>query len=346
MNRKIKKTTVYRVFAFCVVFCIVVLSFSALRSNLAMENVKADEAIDSGGRPYGRANFLLLGEDRASGLTDVMMLVSFDIDGGQISVVQIPRDTYARYPDSSHRKINAAMNSLGGAEALCSFISDAMRIDIEGYCLIDLDAFSEIVDSIGGVEIDLPFDMEYDDPTQGLAIRLKAGRQTLDGDTAEQFVRYRSGYVRGDLGRIDAQKLFVSAFVKKVSEDMTAASAMKLVMSMLGDVDTNISIGRMTELIPLVFELEAEDITMLTLPGADIRSQSSGAWYYVISRNATVRALREYMGSSVVEDEFDTNEVFVDSTDRSFLEIYGSDRVLVPSRVSDINENGISIQKR
>ena len=273
------------------------------------------------------------------------MLVSVDTGERRVSVIQIPRDTYARFSDGSHRKLNSAVSALS-ADGLCRFLSESMCIGIEGYCSIDLDAFSEIVDAVGGVEIDLPFDMEYSDPAQNLSIMLKAGRQTLDGETAEQFVRYRSGYVRGDLGRMDAQKLFVSAFVKKVSEEMTPASMIKLVMAMLDDVNTNIGITKMTSLVSLFFEVGQEDITMLTLPGADIRSEASGAWYYVISESSSVEALREYAGADITAEDFDKNKVFLNSSDESFSEIYNSYIEFIPSKASDINEGGIEIRKR
>jgi len=164
-----------------------------------------------------RRSYLILGKDKVSGLCDVIMIGSVDPVGDSAILLQIPRDTYAVYSEKGYRKLNGALNTLG-AEGFCEFISKNFGVAIDGYLLFDLEVFKRAVDAIGGVDVDLPFDMDYDDPYQGLSIHLDAGRQHLDGAEAEKFVRYRSGYVRGDLGRLDAQKIFMSALFKKLLE--------------------------------------------------------------------------------------------------------------------------------
>ena len=88
---------------------------------------KQDETVSKSlGANGGYRNFLLLGRDRASGLTDVIMLASINTDERSVTVVQIPRDTYARYTDGSYKKLNGAMSSLGGASELCKLLSHTM----------------------------------------------------------------------------------------------------------------------------------------------------------------------------------------------------------------------------
>lgn len=292
----------------------------------------------------GRKTFLLLGKDRVSGLTDVIMLVSIDTDSRSATVLQIPRDTYARYTEKAYKKLNGAMSALGGAEGLCELISDAANIQIDGYVVFDLDVVVKVVDAVGGVEIELPFDMEYKDPYQGLSIKFEAGRQTLDGKAAEKFIRYRSGYVRGDIGRIDAQKLFMAAFIKKACSSMTPSTLIKLITSVFGEVKTDMSLIEMTEIAVAVFDIDIENISMITLPGGDIRAGESGAWYYVISKSAAAKVFSEYMGARA--GEFDKDNIFVDPDSEEFLEIYRSDMQISPLTVSDISQNGIDIQKR
>ncbi|MBE6530701.1 MAG: LytR family transcriptional regulator [Ruminococcaceae bacterium] len=291
-----------------------------------------------------RKTFLLLGKDRASGLTDVIMLVSIDTDSKSAAVLQIPRDTYARYTDKSYKKLNGAVSALGGADKLCRLISDAANIKIDGYVVFDLDVVVKLVDSVGGVEIELPFDMEYSDPYQGLNIKFKAGKQTLDGEAAEKFIRYRSGYVRGDLGRIDAQKMFMAAFIEKAYESMTPSTLLKLITSVFGDIKTDMSLFEMTEIALTVFDIELENINMLTLPGEDIRAGESGAWYYVISKSAAEKVFSKYFGAQA--GEFDRGGIFVDPSSDDFVRIYDSDIEIYPLTVSDVIQNGIEIQKR
>lgn len=290
-------------------------------------------------------NFLLLGRDRASGLTDVIMLASIGTDSKSVTVVQIPRDTYARYTDGGYKKLNGAMSSLGGAGELCKLLSHAMCVDIEGYCVFDLDALVKVVDAIGGVEIDLPFDMDYDDPYQGLSIHLDAGRQTLDGRAAEQFVRYRAGYVRGDLGRIDAQKLFISAFIKKVTETISPAALIRIIGAVIGDVRTNLGIVDITRLATTALGVRAENMTMVTMAGNDIRAGSRGAWYYVISKSAAVKVLNEFLGADVSLDEFDRDGLFLNPSNAEFEKIYYSDLPYYPKNAADLEKNGINIDK-
>ena len=164
---------------------------------------------EGGGRDV--YNFLLLGQDEAAGLTDVVILAH--VEAGRMCMAQIPRDTYLRYTDQNYKKINGAVKS-GGAAALCEALEQALPVVIDGYVLLDLDCVRDAVDLLGGVEIDVPCDMDYEDPTQGLSIHLKKGRTHLSGAEAVHFVRYRAGYVRGDLGRVDAQKLFLAAFLE------------------------------------------------------------------------------------------------------------------------------------
>lgn len=290
-----------------------------------------------------RLNFLLLGCDRTSGLTDVMMLVSVDTDGRSMDILQIPRDTYARYTGRGYKKLNGAMAVLGGADKLCELLSESMGVDIDGYFLFTPDAFVNVVDALGGVEIDLPFDMDYNDPYQGLSIHLDAGRQTLDGEAAEKFVRYRAGYVRGDIGRMDAQKIFMSAFVGKVTENLTPTAALRILRALSGEIQTNLSLGEMTELALTALKISAENITMMTLSGEDVRPSPGGAWYYVLSASAAKSALREYAGA---EGDFDRDGIFYDPKNPQMERIYRSDMPNMPSRASEIIENGIEIQKR
>ena len=292
-----------------------------------------------------RKNFLLLGRDRVSGLSDVMMLVSLDADAGELNVLQIPRDTYAEYTASGYRKINGALSALG-ADGVCEFFERSLCVDIDGYAVFDLDVFADVVDMIGGVEIDIPFDMEYRDPYQDLYISIPAGKQTLSGERAEQFVRYRFGYVRGDLGRIDAQKLFMSAFFKKVSEDLSRAELLRIATSLISKIDTNISLGDAISLAANALSIDAERVNMLTLSGEDIRSDVSGAWFYVISNSAVREQVATYMGADINADAFDAGGAFLNEASDKFAAIYNTYLPYSVSNVGELNTNGIDIEKR
>jgi LCP family protein required for cell wall assembly len=286
-----------------------------------------------------RYTYLVLGKDRASGLSDVMILFSLDTESKSISLLQIPRDTYARYTDKSYKKLNGALSSLGAC-GLCDFLSDSLGVEIDGYFVFDLDTFAKAVDLIGGVEIDIPEGMYYKDEVQGLDVSLKSGKQTLNGEAAEKFVRYRSGYLRGDLGRIDAQKLFISAFIKKVKDTLTPTKAIKLAASLMGEIKTNVKLSEIATLAGSLFEVKDEDIMLVTLAGNDVMA---GASYYVISKSSAASIMREMF---YAQRAFDEKGVFRNPDNEKFENIYFSSVPYKAKSSEDIAQNGIEIDKR
>ena len=340
MEKKAKTRYIFAVLGI-VAMVFTLIAILAIAQSIGSSRVSLEE--DAPAAALGRRyTYLVLGKDRASGLTDVMMLVSVDTGNKRASVLQIPRDTYAEFRENGYRKFNGALSALG-AEGLCDFIEENMSLSLDGYFLFDLDVFKEAVDAIGGVEIDLPQSLYYRDEYQGLDIRLEAGKHLLDGEDAESFVRYRSGYLRGDLGRIDAQKLFISSFIRKVKVSLTPASALRIAGSLWGDIETNVGLSELASVALSAYETDEADISMATLAGEDIRSSESGAWFYVLSKSSCERMLSEAIGSS---GGFDRNGVFRNASSAEFERIYHSDIPYDVRNSKDISENGIEIAKQ
>ena len=272
-----------------------------------------------------RLNVLVLGKDNTSGLCDMIMLVSYDMETKSVGVVQIPRDTYAEYTEASYKKINGAVNSLGGERELCSFLSDTLCVRIDKYVTVDLDAVGEVVDLIGGVEVDVPFDMSYRDPSQGLSIQLKKGKTVLDGDMAQQFVRYRSGYTEGDIGRMDAQKIFLAALVNKLKSNMSLFRIKEIFTAVRDDISTDISMSDIVVFAAQAFSVPSENVRFVTLAGESAVAKSSGASYYVISRSSSIEIVNEFLGGYADEESFDSEGAFLNDRYESFSDIYYSD---------------------
>ena len=266
-------------------------------------------------------NILLLGVDESQRLTDVLMIVSCDTKTKEITALQIPRDTYAEYTSSSYRKINAACDVLNGGEGLSAFITENLGIAIDGYVSVDVEAIGEAVDILGGVEIDVPMDMTYKDPYQNLTIKIEKGEQTLDGEKAKQFVRYREGYVRGDLGRLDAQKLFVSAFLKSLAGKKDIVTAIQLVSTVLPKTDSNLSLKECIDIVGKMGIPNMNSVKFMTLPGGDVRTES-GAWYYVMNRSAAYKIIKGYFNPELLEPDFDKKRRFTSSARKGFGVIY------------------------
>lgn len=265
---------------------------------------------------------LVLGEDRVSGSTDVMMLVAFDSDKERICVMQIPRDTYADFGNAYHKKINSARDLLGGEKQLCSFLSESLGISIDGYLSMDLDGFAHTVDAVGGVEMELDRTFYYNDPEQGLYIYLQKGRQQLDGKKAEMLVRYRSGYRRGDLSRLDVQKQFLKALFKKLKDSVSVSNAYTLAKEVLPYVDTDVNVVGAVSLGLKALKVDDDRIYFLTLPGGEVVGKSGGS-FYVMSRESTERVLEEYF--TLKDIEVDRNRAFRNSENADFYNIYDSE---------------------
>ena len=223
IGSQLKRNIYYCVFA---VIAVIMIAYT-----LAADVRRVSDAADMGTEKEGRVNVLVMGTDRQASLCDVMMLVSIDKAENTVVAVQIPRDTYAGYTSGNYKKLNGAYNSLGGAEQTAAWLADAFGIRIDHYVCVCLDTVRRAVDAIGGVDVDIPCDMVYSDPEQGLYIKLDAGKTHLDGEGAEQFLRFRYSYVDGDVARLDAHKIFLSALYKKMARDMTPSLLIKLMGS-------------------------------------------------------------------------------------------------------------------
>ena len=264
---------------------------------------------------------LLLGCDRASGLADSILLVSINEQEKSTSVLQIPRDTYAEYTEKDYKKINGTLTTLGGS-ATKDFFSRALGVPVHYYAVVKLDLFCKMVDAVGGVDVEVPQEMEYHDPAQNLHISLEAGRQHLDGKTAEHFVRYRSGYVNADLGRLDAQKLFLRAFAQKCC-DLTATEYCRLATASLTGVQTDIGIAEAIRLGGILRACDPEAVPMQTLAGQAVKGQS-GAWYYVLNREGACRQINEltYPEHTLTQTEFDAGGLFDRTQNPQFHNVY------------------------
>lgn len=269
-------------------------------------------------------NFLVVGVDRVAGLSDTIMVVNFNTESGEISVVQLPRDTYVEV-DGRGCKLNSTYVSLG-ITGMRDLLEKNLCINIDYYAVVYLEALTYAVDAVGGVTVEIPFDMKYSDPEQGLYIDLKAGLQTLDGDKAQQFVRYRSGYAMGDLGRVNAQKKFMAALLTKMRQSVSLSMAEDIIGKILPMVDTDLTAEDCIYFATRVLRGGgAEGLTMLTAPGRAITPLSIGGSYYVFSRSAMLDAVNGYLNvysTQISNDMFDPERIFVRDNDDDFERVY------------------------
>ena len=239
------------------------------------------------------------------GLTDFIMLCKYDPNTRQVFLLSIPRDTKF---DDTDRKINSVYAWYGGkAEKTVEAVEKLTGVDIEYYVVFKTKLLREVVDEIDGVTIDVPINMNYDDPYQNLHIHLKKGIQKLDGSKAEQFVRFRknndgTGYVKGDEDRIKAQQSFIKAMVSRCLEPQNILKASKLMKIVFDNVKTNVTQEIASEYVDDAVAFEADRVRMEVLPGAGGYASNGVSYFFMDDEKAEELINEMFFGESTIQD--------------------------------------------
>ncbi len=300
----------------------------------------------------GLYNILVVGHDDTALLADVAMIVHCNTNDGSISVVQIPRDTLVTLDlltnknneAFSHYYVEARREGLKDpyAEAgkrYADLLESSLCIKIHHNVIMDLSGFRSIVDAIGGVDVYVPEAMEYEDPEQDLYIHIGDGWQHLDGYNAEGFIRFRMGYVQADLGRVNAQKIFLTAMfnkVKSIVKSADVATLNNLAGAIFKSVTTDMNLSDIIFYAKFMLDVNLDDIHMMTAPG-DI----AGA-FFVINRQGMLDVVNEYLNiynKDITDSIFDRNftfcftdqdylkDVYYAETDMGYGQVYDGDKI-------------------
>lgn len=233
-------------------------------------------------RKDGVYTFVVLGMDDGNGNTDTMMVGSIDTVNSTIDIVSLPRDTMVN-TGRSVRKINAAY-AYGGIDGLKSELRSILGFTPDSYVIVDIEAFKVIVDTIGGVNFDVPYNMDYDDPYQNLHIHISKGYHKLYGEEALQVVRWRqnnSGTSVGDVGRIQIQQDFLKALASQCLSIGNLTKVKEFVNIFYEYVETDLSIGNLIWYGQQFLNIDSEDINFHTVP-ANTNDYYNGLSYVTI----------------------------------------------------------------
>ncbi len=272
-RRKVRKKAIATIL--CVILILVVGGLAMAGMSIkppSLENLSHDNSEQQDEREDGIYNVLVVGTDKVGLNTDTILVMSLDSVNNKANVMSIPRDTMSNV-SRSVKKINAAYavgakKGKGNIDNLKKEVSYLLGFEVDNYVVVNLSAFEELIDAIGGVTIDVPRNMNYDDPYQDLHIHINKGVQTLNGAQAVGFVRYRSGYAEGDLGRVKAQQLFIEAVAKQLSSASTITKLPKLAEIVLRNTDTDLTNGEMLWFGKKALEVDmSTDLQMFVLPG-------------------------------------------------------------------------------
>ncbi len=270
--------------------------------------------------------YLFAGYDDAAENTDSIILANYSYATNTISFLQIPRDTFIK--DAPFGKINSLFphernKGKDQSSAMLSFrqqLADVLGIEITSHVGYSTKTFKDLIDAIGGVNVYLTKDISVKDSSGNTILDLPAGDNLLLGDDALLFVRARSEYIRGDLGRVDAQKLFISAFIKKLQEDITVADIFSAFISCKTGWILDAKIGDFLKILSLnQGRLKNIKVNFATIPGEAV-ADSGGIWYYSISRKPAEIMLDEldfYRSSAL-----DIKGKLLKPNEDNFAEIY------------------------
>jgi len=265
----------------------------------------------SGYRLSRPVNILIMGIDRVpeaaanspkifNGRSDTILLLHLDSRDKSISLLSIPRDTKVEIPGIRFSKINEA-NARGGAALATRLVSSILNnATIERYVRVSSSAFRELVDLLGGVEVFVPRAMSYTDTAQKLQINLAQGWQTLNGEQAEQFARFRNDGL-GDIGRIQRQQSLIQAIRNRLASPSVLVRLPQIVRLMQKYVDTNLNFEEILTIANFGLQLDRDNFKMVMLPGRSSSEQGDLRSYWILDAAARDRIMTQYFKQSAAD---------------------------------------------
>lgn len=273
-------------------------------------------------------NVAILGTDEDGVRADVDILASFNTTTKELHLISVPRDTCVTMTDEMIaflEKNNAyvpqqhgiygqckltEVHNFAGKGNRCAFsvamMEEILGVKMDYYVKVDLDAFKKIVDAVGGVDFYVPMNMYWDmRDNGGPLIDLREGMQHLNGDKAEQLVRFRDGYAQKDLKRIEVQRDFIQALIQKICSSETLLNNLDdLVKVVLDCTESNITVKEALKYVKYVKDFDPSKITSDTIPYA----QDPGSYFYMDEEGTKALIDQRIYGIEPQETEQNTEE--------------------------------------
>lgn len=241
------------------------------------------------GYSRGRSN------DEVPTRSDTIMLAHIDPQKNAVTVLSVPRDTRTLIPEKGYYdKINAAY-AYGGEKLARQAVANLTGVPIQHYVALKVNGLINIVDILGGVEIDVEKDMKYSDDTAKLYINIKKGKQLLDGKSAHHYVRFRHDEI-GDIGRVQRQQKFMNAMSQKMLNPTTFIKLPEIVEAIQKNINTDLTSSEMLRIGNFARSLKREQIRMVMLPGRF--GNIGGASYWLQDEFAAKEVIKELFPDS------------------------------------------------
>ena len=289
-------------------------------------------------------------------LTDFIMLGQYNPNTREVNLLSIPRDT--KVNGTVDGKINSAYAGVDPMRTV-NKVTELTGVEIDYYVLFKTKVLRELVDEVDGVYVDVPINMNYDDPYQSLYIHINKKYQKLDGNHAEQFVRFRknnngTGYVRGDEDRIKAQQQFIKAMISRCLEPQNLLKVSKLIEIAISNTKTNITQDVVSQYVDDVMAFQADRVRMETLPGGGGYA-SNGISYFFMDEEKAEELINElFFGETNINDVEELKKE-LEEAKKNLREIQSGDTIRVEvlnngtkyntfdKVVNKLNEEGYSV---
>ena len=259
------------------------------------ESAELEEVLVQTEDDDGAFYMLILGSDAREDETsrsDVIMLVRVDPAAATVTLVSIPRDTMVYIDGHWLQKINAAY-AYDGASGAVETVSEFAGVEISHYVEVHFEEFVEVIDALGGIEVNVPQDISFDGET------IEAGEQTLTGEQALAFARDRYHVSGGDFGRAQAQRMIVEAVARKVL-DSSATELPGIVSELAGSISTDLAAS---DLVGLALEFWGEDLTFYSAACPSYTYEYAGVSYVATMYDAWRAMMQRVDAGLDPEDE-------------------------------------------
>jgi LCP family protein required for cell wall assembly len=231
-----------------------------------------------------RINILLLGVDdgdpgnvESPRRSDTMIVASINPTDRTVELLSIPRDTRVNIAGRmGYNKITEAY-FYGGSDLAVRTVSEFLQIPINNYVVIDWQAFIKIVDILGGVDLKIERDMNYEDPYENLSIHLHKGNQHLDGKKAGEYVRFRHDEL-GDIGRVQRQQYFLEALTNQLLQAGTILKIPSLLTTITHYVKTDLNSYTLLKVANILKDIKADSLHTDMVPGDFATINNSSYW--------------------------------------------------------------------
>jgi len=291
-----------------------------------------------------KATIMIMGVDEREddvGRSDTLMIASIDPKTNQASLLSVPRDTRVKIKGHGFDKVNAAY-AYGKERLSQDTVENLLGVNIDHYIIINTKSFKKIIDAIGGIDIDVPKRMHYEDPWDddgGLIIDFQPGMQHMDGAKAVTYVRYRDE--EGDLGRIRRQQDFVRACMEKIVSPAIIPKLPAVIKEVMGSIETDLTFRQLLEFAGTLKESKDNGLKTDMVPGKPLYIE--GISYWIPDLNKLRMTVADTLGVSLsgkykTKMEADIRE-YENSIPASASEVPANDTSIGRAKPSDSSRN-------